>query len=283
MDTLSRLSESRLSRKQFLTQAAGGVAVGALAFTSGCNLLSTADEDAGEVVEAEWPWPYEQLDPEEIRKLGHLGYYQGACCYGAFSAIINSLKEKVGGPYKVFPVDMMRYGEGGMVGWGTLCGTLNGAAAAITLIAGEDGYNSIVDQLMGWYTQSPFPSDQSNKYASKHAFLVDKYKSDEVLAQNISGSPLCHVSVTRWCEKSGYASGSSERSERCARLTGDAAAKTVELLNEYKSTGKIITAYTPNETTEGCRSCHFKGDDYDAGQFTRGKMECEPCHDNPHD
>lgn len=272
--------ESRLSRRNFLTKAAGaGVAVGALAFTSGCNL----SQDAGEVVEAEWPWPYEQLDPEEIRKLGHLGYYQGACCYGAFWAIINSLKEKVGDPYKVFPIDMMRYGEGGMVGWGTVCGALNGGAAAITLIAGEDDYKDIVDQLMGWYTQFPFPSDQSNKYASKHAFLVDKYKSDEVLAQNISGSPLCHVSVTRWCEKSGYASGASERSERCARLTGDVAAKTVELLNEYKSTGKIITAYTPNETTESCRSCHSKGDDYDAGQFTRGKMDCEPCHDNPHD
>lgn len=39
----------------------------------------------------EQPWPYEPLDVEEVRKLGHKGYYDGGCAYGAFNAIISSL------------------------------------------------------------------------------------------------------------------------------------------------------------------------------------------------
>jgi hypothetical protein len=266
-----------MSRRKFLI-GAGGLAVGTIAASAGLNLTDSKVEAKGET---EWPWPYKKIDPEVARKKGHAGYYEGACCYGAFAGIIETLKEEIGGPYTTLPTEMMKYGEGGIVGWSTVCGAPNGAAAALTLIAGED-YGPLVDELMGWYTKFEFPSDKSNKYAKNHEFLVDKYKTDKVLAQSVADSPLCHASVTNWCKASGYASGASERSERCARLTGDVAAKAVELLNELHDTGKITAAYAPSEATEDCRSCHHKGDNYDMGQFTRGKMDCEPCHDDPH-
>ncbi len=175
---------------------------------------------------------------------------------------------------------MMRFGEGGVVGWGSLCGGLNGACAAINLVAGED-YKKLVHELVGWYVSTPMPSDISNRYAENHEFLVDKYKSDIALPQSVSDSTLCHVSVTKWCEASGYASGSSERSERCGRLTGDVAAKAAELLNQH-ATGTFAPVFALPEETEGCRTCHSKGKEFEKGQFTRGKESCVECHEEPH-
>ncbi len=228
----------------------------------------------------EWPWPYVKLDPEMIRKKGHLGYYKAHCCYGAFWAIVDSLREEIGFPFDQIPAEMMIYGAGGAAGWGTLCGALNGAFAAINLVTDEGTCKKIVHELMGWYTETPLPTEISNQYASEHAFLVDKYKSDEVLAQSVAGSPLCHVSVTKWCQASGYPSGSPERSERCGRLTGDVAARAVELLNQYADNA-FEPAYEMPVGATVCRSCHFKGKEFEKGQFTRGKMDCLQCHE-PH-
>ncbi len=117
-----------------------------------------------------------------------------------------------------FPHDMMRYGSGGIAGWGTVCGSLNGACAMMTLIAGK-AYGQLVNELMAWYGTTPFPSDKANRYAANHDYLVDEYKTDAVLPTTISNSPLCHVSVNTWCRSTGFASGSRQRAERCARLT----------------------------------------------------------------
>ncbi|HEY76992.1 MAG TPA: C_GCAxxG_C_C family protein [Thermoflexia bacterium] len=201
--------------------------------------------------------------------------------YGAFSAVVTALKDAVGSPYDLIPLDMMRYGEGGMAGYGSLCGAINGASAAITLVAGEEHYKKLVTELLTWYTQTPLPTEISNQYAVNHEFLVDELKTDEPLPQSVSGSTLCHVSVTKWCLASGYASGSKERSERCGRLTGDVAAKAVELLN-LLADNAFESALSLSEEAETCRACHKKGDDFDAGQFTRGKENCLNCHENPH-
>lgn len=240
------------------------------------------------------PWPYVELDVEEVRKLGHLGYYAFACSGGAFWAIIISLRDKVGYPYTLLPlpsIDEVKqavkekvhinvpliHGEGGAFGWGSLCGALNGAGAAISMVS--ENWKEIGKILFRWYETFPFPSDASNEYAVNHQFLVEKYKSDKPLPRSVSNSVSCHVSVSRWCVKSGYASGSKERSERCGRLTGDVAAMAVELLNadlrgELDTVAKLT--FTP-ETLE-CRICHYKGKDYEMGQFTRGFLQCESCH-----
>lgn len=226
------------------------------------------------------PWQYTSLEEEAVRKLGHASFYEGDCCYGAFAAIVDSLKELVGFPYTQMPTRMMEFGAGGMAGWGTTCGALIGASAAINLVTDKATAKKIVSDLLAWYSQTPFPSEKSNEYASAHTFLVAEYKSDKVFPQSVSNSPLCHVSVTEWCKESGFASGSIEREERCARLTGDVASHVVGLLNANLA-GSFAPVFKISEESQGCATCHSKGENYKMGQFTQGLMECTSCHE-PH-
>jgi len=267
------------SRRTFLKRS-GILATGAALTIGGVNVVSGSTKGNHNGTNT-LPWSYKKLDVEMARKLGHLGYYKGECGAGTFYGILWPLREKIGHPYDSFPIEppnIMSFGVSGVVGWASLCGALNGASAAITLIT--KNYKPIINELFGWYQDASFPSDQSNEYASKHQFLVKKYKSDKILAKSVAKSPLCHVSVTHWCKASNLPSGSKERSERCARVAGDVAARTVELLNMYAE-GKFKPTYAFSAEVAGCRQCHFKGKDFEAGQFTRGKMDCTLCHE-PH-
>lgn len=279
-----------LSRRAFLTGTGAALVSGALlAGYHTAQAQEPAEKDKGTAAEepvaaAEvpaWPWPYTELDPEVVRKKGHLGYYNNACSYGAFWSIVDTLKEEVGFPYTQIPAEVMFFGEGGVAGWGTTCGALLGASAAISMVTDKDGTKALVNELVGWYTQEPFPSEISNQYAEDKLFLVEKYKYDKALPQSVSNSPLCHQSVSVWCVENGLASGSPERSERCGRLTGDVAAKAVELLNAYHA-GTFEPAFKLSAETQMCTTCHTGGEDFAAGHFTRGKMECTSCHE-PHE
>jgi len=261
-------------RRRFMT-GLGALGLGAAAGGLGVLAAGATGAEAAAVEIPEGSWPYKPLDPMKARKLGHWGYYQSSCSFGVFNSIVTCLRDEVGFPYTVIPTRMMTYGEGGVAGWCSLCGALNGACAAINLACDKE--KALCDELLKWYVQHPFPSKLSNDLAANHQFLVDKYKSDKVLPQSQTGSPLCHVTVTRWCKEHGYASGSKERSERCARISADVAAKTVELLNDYHA-GKFASANDYTDTTKQCRACHKKGKDFDAGQWTRGKMDCGGCH-----
>lgn len=234
----------------------------------------------GNAEASSWPWNYAKLDTENVRKRGHQSFYEGDCCYGAFAGIIGALAERVGEPFASFPIDMMRYGKGGMFGYGTLCGTLNGSSAAIALVSDEATAGKVVTELLNWYATTPLPTDISNTYAKNHEFLVEQLKTDEVLDQNAAEDVLCHVSVTKWCKLSGYASGSEHRKERCARLAGDVAAKAVELLNMVQDDSFQPQLKSPGEES-GCTACHSAGTNYVGGQWTQGKMNCTSCHVSP--
>jgi hypothetical protein len=230
---------------------------------------------------ATWPMTYAKLDVETVRKRGHRAFYAGDCCYGAFKAIIESLADTPGGEaFAGVPCDMMRYGKGGMYGYGTLCGAINGAAAAVQLVAAEETAAKVVTELLNWYATAELPSDASNAYATNHEFLVDELKSDQALLQNVAGNVLCHISVSKWSLASGYASGSEERKERCARIAGDVAAKAVELLNAvFDET--FEPALTSLGEQAGCMACHKPGLEFSGGNFTQGKMDCVTCHVSP--
>jgi len=228
---MEQKDQNGLSRREFLKKAGIGVGVAAGALALSSTPLFAEASAAGTV--AEDAFPLAILDPEEARLRGHAGYYMGGCAYGAFYAIISLLREKVGGPYNQVPYRMMSYGKAGGVGWGTLCGSLNGAAAAITLSVKNADYAKIINELIGWYTITPLPTDASNKIGAASGFIrtTSKKYPAIVLAQSTSKSPLCHASVSQWCKVAGLKQGTPERLERCARVTGDAAAKAVELRN----------------------------------------------------
>lgn len=177
------------------------------------------------------PWPYEQLDVEDVRKAGHELHHENSCAYGAFSAIVGTLQEEIGYPYDQVPTYMLHFGRGGVAGSGDVCGAMLGSLTAINLIAGED-YRPLASELIEYYEQTAFPTDTANEYAEQNAYYTEDYLSDP-LPQSTAGDIACSESKGAWVEASGYDMGSPEREERCSRLTGDVAAKTAEILNAW--------------------------------------------------
>ncbi|AEA47831.1 C-GCAxxG-C-C family (seleno)protein [Archaeoglobus veneficus] len=253
-----------LTRRGFLKLAG---ALTAVALGMGCAEKKPEEPRAATVAtptptpQLELPWPYVKLDPAVVGEKAYEKYYEHHCMFGVFDAIVDKLREKVGYPYTTFPSEMMVYGKGGVAGWATLCGALNGAAAAIYLVSNDP--DPIINELYQWYCQEELPD-----------FRPKNPKFE--IPKSVSGSPLCHVSVTNWCKATGFKAFSKERSERCAWITASVAAKTVELLNA-QADGTFVPAYPLPDRVKQCRGCHDKGS---ALENTRGKMDCTQCHFN---
>ncbi len=263
----------KFTRKQFLLNS-GKAAVGVTAVAGLSSIVTAANTKAAGV--ATWPWPYNTLDPDEVRVQAHYLYYNGrACCAGVFGSLVNAQAAVQPDPWANMPLEIMQFGGGGGAGWGTLCGTLNGAAAFINLVTESPYTNQLITELWGWYTQEELPTDTANDFATNGDYLVHNY--DDVLPQNISGSVLCHVSVTEWCITANKKVSDTERKERCARIAGDIAAKAAELLNAHFA-GTFTPTYTDPDTVTECLSCHGSALLYNV--MTR--MDCVPCHGDPH-
>lgn len=264
----------KLTRKEFLrtgTKVAAGVAVGAtvLGGMDGKLFGAKADYPA-------WPWPYTQVDPEVARIKGHDAYWSGkGCSYGAFHGIIQTLRDAVGEPFTSFPDEIMIYGHGGGAGWGATCGAINGAAAAICLMCDKATSDKLINELFGWYTQAELPTATSNQLAIEQKYGVNKINA--ALAQNIAGSPLCHASVSLWCDESKFKVTTTERKERCARLTGDCTAYAIQLLNDNLA-GQFNPLYTVPAEVAACNACHGAA----MLDNVAAKMECQSCHGDPH-
>ena len=176
----------------------------------------------------------------------------------------------------------MSFLTGGGFGWTGTCGSIIACSAVVNMVTPMDDAKKIICEMFAWYEQTPFPSDIANQKAHNKQFPVDKYKSSDILVQTVAESPLCHVSVTRWCKAAGYASKSPERSERCARLTSDIVAYTATKLNSYFANA-YKTEYSMSASAQGCTSCHESGKPFETGGWTRGKMQCNTCHDQEQD
>ncbi len=255
---------SDTTRRDFIKSAGSYGAVASLGLAGGFAAYNPQSE-------AKHPFGYPEigLDVEKTRLLAYQGFKgitladgtrHSGCAFGAFNAIVSQLADVVGAPYTSIPPQMMDWAGAGVVGFGTLCGTLNGASAAIGLICDSQDARAFVSDLMTWYSETALPTNELAPTGD--------------LPQSVAASNLCHVSLTHWCRTSGFASGSPERLERCSRVSGDVAAKAVQMLNE----GALGLQVPAAKTT--CRSCHYMGPDYDAGQFTHGEMNCLTCHIN---
>lgn len=205
------------------------------------------------------PWAYAKLDPAAVAERAFLGFKKGHCMYGSFEAIVGTTAEKLGPEYQNFPYDMMFYGAGGVQGWATLCGSLNGAAAAFALLSHKPG--PLTDALYSWYEKTALPS-----YVPKGTRFPN--------IASVSGSPLCHTSISRWCKVSKKKSFSPERDERCGVLTASVAMRAVELLNAQfdAQTLPVLT----DEATKKCATCHTN--EGSLIEDARTKMTCGGCH-----
>lgn len=266
--------KNSITRKDFLTNASKA-AVGVTAVAGLSSLLTTATAKAGTKV-TPWPWPYQALNADEVRIQAHSLYWNGKdCAAGVFGALVNALANSIGEPWTNLPMEIMLFGRGGGVGWGTLCGCLNGGAALMSLVVDKNPSAPLISELWGWYNETELPTDTANNFATTGQYLVHNF--DEILPQNISGSGLCHISVTEWCLTANKKVGDVERKERCARVTGDIAAKAVELLNAYFA-GTFTPTYVDPASLTACLGCH--GSAVLNNVMTR--MDCVPCHGDPH-
>jgi len=250
-----KMSEKKLSRRRVLQGAAGVAGITALA-SGGLSLISKAE---ARVASAEkWPWPYVKLDPEKTAALAYNEWYRVFCGAAVISSVFSQLREKIGEPYKSFPVDAFIFLEGGIAGWGTICGSNAGANIVSNMIIGpriagpecENGA-AIGSDALEWYSETALP-----------VFTPKEPRVKATIVQTTSNSPLCHISVGKWMKASGYAIGSPERRDRCARVTASAAYHLVQDLNAWKD-----GAYKPKSSwkaasnvgitaQQNCAECH---------------------------
>lgn len=207
-------------------------------------------------------WQYSPLNPSETASLAYDLYPNGSCMYAIFRSVISQLADKFGEPYASFPYHMFSYGHGGIGGFGTVCGALNGAAALIGLFITERAVSDrLITDIFQWQETEPLP-----KFKPVDAELE--------LPAFTANSVLCHASNTNWSKDAGVTINSKERRERCRRLTCDVAAKTVESLNALYNNDYLTNTHG-NETVQSCMACHG-----DQGKMknTAGRMSCNSCH-----
>lgn len=266
------------SRRVFLS-VLGGVAAGSvITHVANQNLViaapaaSTAPQGGKNghfaQVNGEFGWKPQKLDPAVCAPVAYDGYwYKGyACGYGSFYSIIGMLGEQYGEPYNQFPFSMLEANKGGISDWGTICGALYGAVAAFALFWPRKEREAMVDELFRWYEVTALPMYNPGDAAQG-------VKGD--IPSNVSGSVLCHISVSKWAEETGLGANSKERSERCGRLTADVATKAIEIFNnKIESGADFMGTIPPQESVAKCSTCHTKS----KKDNLKGKMDCTPCH-----
>ena len=254
----------QVSRRGWLKNAGVacfGAASGGLA-TSLCTATTTSGMEPTPL-----PWPYVKLDPEAVAATAYEMHFKAGCCYAVSASIIGELKKKVGAPYTIWPTELMTYGGAGVAGIGTLCGGLNAAAMVTFLVTGsadktKNGKASeITRDIYNWYAETSLPT-----------FCPPAPKAD--IVHTVCRSNICHISVTKWCKAAKCKISSKEREERCARVSGSVARRTVELLNTHLAGEFKPICKLPAEAQK-CRDCHDKGS---AREDARVQMDCGVCH-----
>lgn len=209
-------------------------------------------------------WPYIPLDPMVSAERAYRFYPDGSCMYATVLSIVSQLAEQVGDPYTHFPSHLFRYGHGGVGGYGSICGALNGSAAVIgMLITDKNIQDSLIADLFQWYETTPLPH-----FAPKEGASTDS------LPESISQSVLCHASNTKWCEVSGFSVSSKERKERCRRLTADVSYRLTVILNALYAQ-EYLSGTQHNTEAASCMACHGSEGKLDN---TAVKMNCNSCH-----
>jgi uncharacterized protein with FMN-binding domain len=219
------------SRRDFLRTTGKGLLGVAAVSMLPVGLNSAAAED----IEAPaWPWKWEKLDPQEVMEAGYKAFYtHGGCCAGAFAAIIETLAAKFGYPYNQLNARMFANGAGGY-GQQSLCGSLGGCCAIFGLFCEGSDAGALRNELYAWYKEKPFPEYQP------------EFKAPTT---TVAGSVECRDSVNKYMDATGFTMADDGRKARCAAVTGETAAKAVEILNVHFGYSEAVVEETAEETT----------------------------------
>jgi hypothetical protein len=286
------MSDNLMSRRKFL--AGAGLVLGA-ASVSGVALLKDADPAAAAAPAIPWYYPSTPADqpaPEAVARRAYEIYFRSGCAEAAWGSCIEALAAVPGAQaeqWASLPANLFRFGGGGIAGWGTICGTLNGAAAFISMAVGQnladDGVtkvwthrNNLINGVFQYYNETPLPTNNAYKSAqgvfqglgswTPAAPAVAPIKN---APSSTANSPLCHSSLVQWTETTGNRDQSPAQRDRCGKACFDVARVTIEMLNTYFEL-KSAPSVPLDPSVAACGTCHK--------EYTGAKMACGSCHDN---
>jgi hypothetical protein len=189
---------------------------------------------------------------------------------------------------------MHLYGSAGINCWGTLCGIPNGCVAFLNLIG---LHGALGGEALGYYSSGFFPTssipdlhgdlDYGPSGTLGLPWNWTPIADIDVKAKTTSYSPLCHVSISKWC----YAAqvdlndktpaGMVYKNDRCSKICADMAGNMAKLIADYALGNGVVDPYVVPAGTAECKTCHWKvSDPYSAEQFPAqcGLMDCTECH-----
>lgn len=248
MEEKNQVTDNGVSRRSFLATSGMVLAGAAVAST----ILGKSEKASA--YEINTGYGYALLDPQKVGQVAYENYAKRWCASSVIAGLVTELAAKVGGPWKTYPIDAMRWAHGGFAGWGALCGTLTGAGCVIGLIVPDtDIAEEMTNDLAFYYSYTDLPS-----------FTPPKNLIADINNMTIANTPVCHISVGRWMNKEGVEFLSPERAERCARLAANVAMETANMLNEWKKEGTYTPKHKPlfNVLANGitsqnnCTDCH---------------------------
>lgn len=208
---------SMQTRREFL-KTTGKVFAGVALSSAALPLIKVSAEAAPVLQPVAYPFPYVKLDPQATLERGYKSFYEfGGCGMGAFDAIVGQLADLIGYPHDQVPVQMLGSASAGF-GAGTLCGSLAGAIMAVGLILEPADAKNVAADLFKWYKETPFPG----------------YQPEIKNPTTVSGSIDCLDSCSEFMTAANVRMGDDARKARCASVTGETAAKAVELINALK-------------------------------------------------
>jgi hypothetical protein len=255
------------------------------------------DADPAEAAGADIPWPYptdpaNQPVPEAVARRAWEIYFKSGCAEAVWYSCVEALAAVPGmdaSYWASIPANMFRYGGGGIAGWGTICGTLNGAAAFISMAVGQnladDGVtktwthrNNLINGVFQYYAETPLPTNATYKSTQGILDGLGPWTPATLPVNNVptstANSPLCHSSLVQWTETTGNRDASPAQRDRCGKACFDIARHTIGLLNTYFELASApAVAFDPS--VAACGACHK--------EYTGAKMACGSCHDNTMD
>jgi hypothetical protein len=285
------MSDNLMSRRKFL--AGTGLVLGA-ASISGVALLKDADPAAAAGEPLAWPYPRAAVDqpvPEALARRAFEVYMGGTgagkgCAEATWWPFVEFLATANPSTWGTLPANLFRFGAGGVAGWGTVCGTLNAAAAVINMTVADGTHRTtLTNGIFQYYAETALPTNGTWKSYQGVLGLGGGWTPTttpagilplENVPSSTANSPLCHSSLVQWTMTTGAANGGPLQKDRCGKACFDVAYKLTELLNAY------FQAITPSATPSpiatpldpavaACGACH--------STYTGAKMACGSCHD----